>query len=137
MNQMEVKHMSQVTELNNNIIALHNRIEEINQNHDANIQVLKLEYQAQVEAQVKELTKRNTLARGVISEKEEEVKALSSKIKELQLEIASGAPGERKILALAELQSKRDLHESLKKYEMLDVLLKLRLFMCTCIQGNT
>ena len=104
--------MNQVTELNNNIIALHNRIEEINQNHDANIQVLKLEYQAQVEAQVKELTKRNTLARGVISEKEEEVKALSSKIKELQLEIASGAPGERKML-------------------------KLRLFMCTCIQGNT
>ena len=125
--------MSQVTELNNNIIALHNRIEEINQNHDANIQVLKLEYQAQVEAQVKELTKRNTLARGVISEKEEEVKALSSKIKELQLEIASGAPGERKILALAELQSKRDLHESLKKYEMLDGLLKLRLFICTCM----
>ena len=116
MSQMEMKYMSQVTELNNHIIALHSRIEELNQNHDANIQALKVEYQSQAEAQVKELTKRNTLARGVIVEKEEEIKLLSNKIKELQLEITSGAPGERKILALAELQSKRDLHESLKKY---------------------
>ena len=75
---------------------------------------LKAEAAATLEASQKELQKRGALARSVILEKEEEIRVCQSKLKELQLEIDQGAPGDRKFLALAEMQAMRDLNRGVQ-----------------------
>lgn len=48
-----------------------------------------------------------------MNEKEEEARLLSCKVAELQAEINSGAPTERKIFELASMQAKREASLSL------------------------
>ena len=56
----------------------------------------------------KDYAKKSALARTLMSEKEEEARVLSSKVNELQTEINSGAPSERRIFELASIQAKRE-----------------------------
>jgi chromosome segregation ATPase len=64
--------------------------------------------QQMIENLKKDFAKKSAMARQLLSEREDEVRSLSQKVKELQDEIASGAPTDRKILELAKEQSKRD-----------------------------
>jgi chromosome segregation ATPase len=56
----------------------------------------------------KDYAKKSALARTLMSEKEEEARVLSSKVTELQAEINSGAPSERRIFEIASNQAKRE-----------------------------
>lgn len=72
------------------------------------LQVQKAEFQESLDTNKRDFGKKSAMARQILSEREEEVRILSSKVKELQEEIASGAPTERKIFELAASQSRRD-----------------------------
>ena len=61
-----------------------------------------------IEATKRDYSKKSSLARALLSDREEEVRVLSVKNDELQVEINSGAPNERRIFELAELQAKRE-----------------------------
>ena len=61
-----------------------------------------------IEATKRDYSKKSSLARALLSDREEEVRLLSAKNDELQVEINSGAPNERRIFELAELQAKRE-----------------------------
>ena len=61
-----------------------------------------------IEATKRDYSKKSSLARALLSDREEEVRVLSAKNDELQVEINSGAPNERRIFELAELQAKRE-----------------------------
>jgi len=60
----------------------------------------------------KDYAKKSALARTLMSEKEEEARVLSAKVNELQTEINSGAPNERRIFELASMQAKREATHS-------------------------
>lgn len=73
--------------------------------HEENLEILK-----------KDFAKKSHLARTLLSEREEEVRVLSQRIQELNTEIASGAPSERKIFELAQTQAKRDAVHGIHRY---------------------
>ena len=56
----------------------------------------------------KENTRKSSLARTLLTEREEENNFLKAKNEELVSEIKSGAPSERRIFELAEVQAKRE-----------------------------
>ena len=56
----------------------------------------------------KENSKKSSLARTLLTEREEENNFLRTKNEELVIEIKSGAPSERRIFELAEVQAKRE-----------------------------
>lgn len=68
----------------------------------------KATHENEINATRKELTNKITIAKTLLNEREEEVKQLAKKKDELQTEIASGAPNERRIFEIAQAQSKRD-----------------------------
>eukprot|EP00981_Chlorochromonas_danica_P014294 scaffold7730_cov173-Ochromonas_danica.AAC.9 len=76
--------------------------------HAATLEKVKSQYEEQIETIKKENAKKSSIARSILSEREEEVRILSQKVQSLQDEINSGAPSERKIFEIAHLQSKRD-----------------------------
>ena len=61
-----------------------------------------------LEACKRDYAKKSSLARALLSEREEEVRALTTRNEELLTEISSGAPNERRIFELAELQARRE-----------------------------
>lgn len=71
------------------------------------------EHDAALEAVRRDFTKKSNMARALVSEKEEEVRVLSARVQELQAEISSGAPSERRIFELARVQSQREATHSL------------------------
>ena len=68
----------------------------------------KATHENEINATRKELTNKITIAKTLLNEREEEVKQLAKKKDELQTEIASGAPNERRTIEIAQAQSKRD-----------------------------
>ena len=76
--------------------------------HEEQLADIKSTLESEIETVRKELTKKLSTARTLLSEKEEEVRVLSKKNTELQTEIASGAPNERRIFELAQVQARRD-----------------------------
>ena len=73
------------------------------------------ECEDKLEAARKDFVKKSNLARALLTEREEEAAALAGRVAELQAEIASGAPSERKIFQFAELQSQRDIAQGLHR----------------------
>jgi hypothetical protein len=76
--------------------------------HEQQLASLKTTLESEMEAIRKELTKKLSTARTLLAEKEEEVRMMSKKNSEMQSEIASGAPNERRIFELAQVQARRD-----------------------------
>ena len=76
--------------------------------HTREIEQLREEHEAVLANVRKDYSKKSSLARQLLSDREEEVNALTLKLGELQAEIKSGAPTERRIFELAELQAKRE-----------------------------
>ena len=52
--------------------------------------------------------KKSSMARSLLSEREEEVRQLSARVAALTDEISSGAPSDRRIFELAQSQAKRE-----------------------------
>ncbi len=90
------------------VAVLEKTNEDAASHHDQVLQENRTRHEEVTEAATRDHAKKSSLARTLLSEKEEEVRILSSKVQELQSEIASGAPSERKIFEYAEIQSKRD-----------------------------
>jgi hypothetical protein len=90
------------------IHALQTQVRTITHDRDLAIQTLEKLHDENVEAIKRDHAKKSAMARILLSEKEEEVRTLSAKVSELQEEIHSGAPQERKIFELAASQAKRE-----------------------------
>lgn len=93
---------------NSNIIQLEEQIIKEKKDYEQLVLTLKSQQEENMELMKKDFQKKSAMARSLLSEREEEVRVLSQKIKELQEEIASGAPTDRKIFELAQVQSKRE-----------------------------
>ena len=79
----------------------------------AKLAAIAAEHDAALETVRREFTKKSNMARALVSEKEEEVRVLGARVQELQAEISSGAPSERRIFELARVQSQREATHSL------------------------
>ena len=73
------------------------------------IHILTGERDATIDGIKKDFAKKSSLARQLLSEKEEECRVLQQKVSELQDEINSGAPSERKIFEYAQKQAQREV----------------------------
>lgn len=104
----ELRLKERVDESNELIQQLENKLLKENEQNQLFIESLKQEQLQNIENVKKDYAKKSAMARQLLSEREEEVRILSNKVKELQDEISSGAPTDRKILELAKEQSKRD-----------------------------
>jgi chromosome segregation ATPase len=78
------------------------------QKHENQITEIKLNSEERLEAMKKENSKKSSLARTLLTEREEENRFLRTKNEELVLEIKSGSPNDRRIFELAEIQAKRE-----------------------------
>lgn len=87
---------------------LKSKIAELSKFYETQRLTAKQEYEFSYEAVIKDYTKKLNTAKQLIIEKEDENRVLLSKINDLQTEISSGAPTERKFFEYAEFQSKRD-----------------------------
>lgn len=83
--------------------------------HESSLDQLKRQYEENIENMKKDFNKKSSMARQLLSEREEEVRILTSKVNELQEEISSGAPTERKIFEIAKHQSQRDAFNGLHR----------------------
>jgi hypothetical protein len=90
------------------ITELEKQSQQEKENYENQIKVIKSTNEDNMENLKKDFTKKSAMARTLLSEREEEVRVLSQKVQELQDEIKSGAPSERKIFELAQVQSKRE-----------------------------
>ena len=90
------------------ISALEARVASIEKERNDTIKSLKQSHEENVESIKRDHAKKSAMARTLLSEKEDEVRTLSAKVTELQDEISSGAPQERKIFELASSQAKRE-----------------------------
>lgn len=78
------------------------------QKHENQMTEIKLNTEERLEAMKKENSKKSSLARTLLTEREEENRFLRTKNEELVLEIKSGSPNDRRIFELAEIQAKRE-----------------------------
>lgn len=69
---------------------------------------LMIKHDERIDTIKKENSKKSSLARTLLTEREEENNFLKAKNEELVSEIKSGAPSERRIFELAEVQAKRE-----------------------------
>jgi chromosome segregation ATPase len=97
-----------VKENEKSLSSLEKQLSEEKDNYNSIILSLKSSNEENIENMKKDFNKRSAMARSLLSEKEDEIRLLSLKVHELQDEISSGAPSERKIFELAQLQSKRE-----------------------------
>lgn len=83
-------------------------VQEMRRAHDKALQDLRSQAEEAAEAVKRDHAKKSAMARTLLSEREEEVRLLSARVAELQEEISSGAPSERKIFELAQSQARRE-----------------------------
>ena len=81
---------------------------EVAATHAKELKDLRAAHEESIEAIKKDHAKKSSMARALLTEREEEVRILSAKNAELQEEISSGAPSERKIFELAKVQANRE-----------------------------
>jgi len=72
------------------------------------LEALKGQHERELEAVKREHFKKSSMARSLLTEREEEVRHLSARVALLSDEISSGAPSERRILELAQSQARRE-----------------------------
>ena len=94
----------------NRVMCESNELKEIEtiKNHEIIIADIKAKYDEKMDTIKKENTRKSSLARTLLTEREEENNFLKAKNEELVSEIKSGAPSERRIFELAEVQAKRE-----------------------------
>lgn len=104
-----------VLELNAKLDETKKQEEELLKKHEADTAAVKEKYELQIEGIHRENGKKSSTARILLSEKEEETRVMQERIRELETEISSGAPSERKIFELASMQAKRDAVHGVQK----------------------
>ena len=94
----------------NRVMCESNEVKEIEttKNHEIIIADINAKYDEKMDTIKKENTRKSSLARTLLTEREEENNFLKAKNEELVSEIKSGAPSERRIFELAEVQAKRE-----------------------------
>ena len=111
--EAKLKDLSQ--EFRAKVAALEDEAARLKEQHYGAIVNINKDSSEKIEELKKDFAKKSSMARTLLSEREEEVRLLSNKIQTLQEEIESGAPSERKIFELAQVQSKRDAYRSLHR----------------------
>lgn len=109
----EARLAERVSEANKVIERLEGDLKLQTAEHAARLTAKATEHDAALEAAKREFNKKSATARSMLSEKEEEARVLSARVQELQAEIASGAPSERRIFELARVQSQREATHSM------------------------
>ncbi len=104
----ETRLQERVAEFEESAAQLQRRMEAAEQAHAQAMKALRQQFEEAAEATKRDHAKKSGMARTLLSEREEEVRLLSAKVAELQEEISSGAPSERKIFELAKSQAKRE-----------------------------
>jgi len=104
-----------VLELNAKLDETKKQEEELLKRQEAEIASAKEKYELQMEGIHSDNAKKSATARILLSEKEEETRVMQDRIRELESEIASGAPSERRIFELASMQAKRDAVHGVQK----------------------
>jgi chromosome segregation ATPase len=112
----ESRLQERVLELTTIIDESQKKLEELQKVHETEMTDLKEKFESQIESIQRENAKKSSTARVILSEKEEEIRVLQEKIKELQTEISSGGPNERRIFELASVQARRDAVHGLHRY---------------------
>eukprot|EP00598_Pedospumella_elongata_P001101 CAMPEP_0184981342 /NCGR_PEP_ID=MMETSP1098-20130426/11106_1 /TAXON_ID=89044 /ORGANISM="Spumella elongata, Strain CCAP 955/1" /LENGTH=958 /DNA_ID=CAMNT_0027504899 /DNA_START=60 /DNA_END=2939 /DNA_ORIENTATION=- len=97
-----------VAEFNAQVSALEERVQNVEKDRDVALSTLEKIHEEALDALKRDHAKKSAMARTLLSEREEEVRVLSTKNQELLEEINSGAPTERKIFELATSQAKRE-----------------------------
>ena len=95
------------------------KIELLSAQARAEIDGLNAEHANALDALRRDYNKKSNTARVLLSEREDSLRILSQRITELEQEILSGAPSERKIFELASSQAKREATHGLHKYRTL------------------
>jgi hypothetical protein len=104
----ETRLEERVHEMNLTIEALEEQINHLKTQQREEIKALEEAQEAAIEAIKRENAKKSSAARTLLAEREEENRILTEKVKDMSAEIQSGAPSERRIFELAQLQAKRD-----------------------------
>ena len=104
----EFRLQERVKELTARIDELRGKEDEVKAAYEKDIAALREKHELHVESIQRENAKKSSTARLLLSEREEEIRVAQDKIRELQTEIASGGPTERRIFELATVQAKRD-----------------------------
>ena len=81
---------------------------DIKEKHDGAVDTIKRDF-----------AKKSVTARAMLSEKEDDIRSLQTKVTEMQAEITSGAPSERRIFELAQVQAKRDAAYGIHRFVVL------------------
>lgn len=115
----ESKLTQQVEEMNAQVTVLEKRLLDQAAAFECKILSINIDWEDAMEACKRDFSKKSNLARALLSEREEEVKGMTAKMQEMQAEISSGAPSERKIFQFAQSQSQRDtahgLHSDMRE----------------------
>ena len=113
--QLQKESANSAAEFADRIRILEAKAELATAHHSAELDGLRQEHAAEIDALKKDFSKKSTTARVILNEKEEAVRTLTQRVKELEEEIISGAPSERKIFELAQAQAKREATHGLHK----------------------
>lgn len=112
---LNIRLINSEARLNERIKEAADKMNELNNNeeilkitYEQQLNLQKEKYELQVESIQRENSKKSSTARLMLSKKEEEIRVLQAKVNELQSEIASGGPQEKKIFEIATNQARRD-----------------------------
>lgn len=103
-------------EMDSAVSAVEFKMSAEKEEYDKLVASLKVANDELIDSMKKDFNKKSAMARTLLTEREEEVRNLTQKVQQLQDEISSGAPTERKIFELAEVQSKRETMHGLHRY---------------------
>jgi chromosome segregation ATPase len=104
----EARLAERVQEANAQVEALEKQSSETEQAHLLVIKNMRAHHEETLEALKRDHARKSSMARTLLSEREEDVRLLTAKVAEQHDEITSGAPSERKIFELAQSQAKRE-----------------------------
>lgn len=104
-----------ILELNAKLDDSKKQEDDLVKRHEVDIASVKEKYDLQIEGIHRDNAKKSSTARILLSEKEEETRVMRERIRDLETEISSGAPSERRIFELASMQAKRDAVHGVQK----------------------
>eukprot|EP01038_Epipyxis_sp_PR26KG_P005758 gene5758-7949_t len=108
LSSMEFSFQEKLNEANQQTETVQKKLDDDVSAHIKALVSARKQHEENIESIKRDHAKKSAMARTLLSEREEEVRILSEKVKELQDEITSGAPSERKIFELAQVQARRE-----------------------------
>jgi chromosome segregation ATPase len=115
----EARLAERVQEASAQMQALEKQSSEAEQAHQLTVKTMRAQHEEALEALKRDHARKSSMARTLLSEREEDVRLLTAKVAEQHDEITSGAPSERKIFELAQSQAKREATHGMHRCESL------------------